>query len=72
VTPTPSQLTWQKSSRSNTGNCVEVARNHAARIYLRDSKDPEGLILSFCPDAWTAFVVAVKGSTFDFPAGRTP
>lgn len=30
---------WRKSSRSNTGNCVEVRRDLAA---LRDSKQPGG------------------------------
>jgi hypothetical protein len=30
---------WRKSSRSNTGHCVEVRRDLAA---LRDSKQPDG------------------------------
>ncbi len=30
---------WRKSSRSNTGNCVEVRRDLGA---LRDSKQPDG------------------------------
>jgi hypothetical protein len=34
---------WRKSSRSNTGNCVEVRRDLAA---LRDSKQPGGPALA--------------------------
>ncbi len=34
---------WRKSSRSDTGNCVEVRRDLAA---LRDSKQPDGPALA--------------------------
>lgn len=30
---------WRKSSRTNTGNCVEVRQDLAA---VRDSKQPDG------------------------------
>ena len=32
---------WRKSSRSNTGSCVEVRHDLAA---LRDSKSPAGVL----------------------------
>jgi hypothetical protein len=35
---------WRKSSRSNTGSCVEVRHDLAA---LRDSKSPAG-VLEIC------------------------
>jgi hypothetical protein len=53
---------WRKSTRSgsNGGNCVEVADNRPGVVYVRDSKDPEGPVLSFEPDAWRAFIEDIK------------
>ncbi|MFC6022490.1 DUF397 domain-containing protein [Plantactinospora solaniradicis] len=50
--------TWRKSSRSssNGGACVEVADNLAGRVLVRDSKDQQGPLLAFGPEAWRAFV----------------
>ncbi|MEU9079963.1 DUF397 domain-containing protein [Kitasatospora sp. NPDC048538] len=49
------ELTWRKSSYSggSSTECVEIAE--AERVFVRDSKDPEGPHLDFAPDAWTAF-----------------
>ncbi|MGI5212202.1 DUF397 domain-containing protein [Plantactinospora sp. CA-290183] len=49
---------WRTSSRSNSngGNCVEVADNLRDVVAVRDSKDPQGPVLSFGPVAWRAFV----------------
>ncbi|MFG2696809.1 DUF397 domain-containing protein [Kitasatospora sp. NPDC048407] len=59
---------WDKSSySSNGGNCVEVARNMAAAegiIPVRDSKDPNGPVLTFSPSAWSAFVAATVDGKF--------
>lgn len=49
------QLTWRKSSRSGTGNCVEVAVL-ADRVMIRDSKDPEGPRLAITPAEWRNFL----------------
>ncbi|WP_433371357.1 DUF397 domain-containing protein [Streptosporangium sp. CA-115845] len=58
-------VTWRKSSRStNGGNCVEVAREDS-RYLVRDSKDPDGFILSFAPSGWAAFLGWVKAGNFD-------
>jgi hypothetical protein len=52
---------WRKSTRSsNQGNCVEVADNLPGVVYVRDSKDPDGPVLTFEPDAWRAFIEDVK------------
>ena len=50
--------TWRKSSRSgsNGGACVEVADNRVGRVLVRDSKDQQGPVLAFDPEAWRAFV----------------
>ncbi|MFI2710858.1 DUF397 domain-containing protein [Micromonospora sp. NPDC018662] len=52
-----SDARWRKSTRSgsNGGNCVEVADNLPGLVAVRDSKDPAGPVLTFTPDAWTAF-----------------
>ncbi|POX56949.1 DUF397 domain-containing protein [Streptomyces sp. Ru71] len=53
--------TWTKSSYS-TGNgaCVEIKSPLVAAMAVRDSKVPEGPILSFPAEAWSAFVASVK------------
>ncbi|MCX4731394.1 DUF397 domain-containing protein [Streptomyces sp. NBC_01363] len=47
---------WQKSSHSGSegGECVEVAA-HPAAIHIRDSKNPDGPILTVAPTTWAAF-----------------
>lgn len=52
---------WRKSTRSGPdgGNCVEVADNLPGVVAVRDSKDPNGPVLAFGPDAWHAFVTQV-------------
>lgn len=51
---------FAKSSYSSpSGECVEVATNMPATVAIRDSKDPDGPILCFTPDAWAAFRAAV-------------
>ncbi|MFI6940463.1 DUF397 domain-containing protein [Streptomyces sp. NPDC050418] len=49
-------LHWFKSSYSGSdgGECVEVA-THPTAIHIRDSKRPEGAILTVTPDTWSAF-----------------
>lgn len=45
---------WRKSSRSGKLNCVEVATNDIVQV--RDSKDPQGPVLSFTPKDWQKFL----------------
>ncbi|MEL5961172.1 DUF397 domain-containing protein [Streptomyces sp. CLV115] len=47
---------WQKSSYSGSegGECVEIAA-HPAAIHIRDSKNPDGPVLTVAPTTWTAF-----------------
>jgi hypothetical protein len=54
---------WRKSTRSggNGGNCVEVADNLPDIVALRDSKDPNGPVLTFSSASWTAFIVTTRG-----------
>lgn len=58
--------TWTKSSRS-TGNgaCVEVKSPATAAVVVRDSKDPQGPVLTFSPEAWASFVTDVDTGSYD-------
>jgi hypothetical protein len=56
-------LSWRKSSYSGgatNNNCVEVADGLTTVLPVRDSKDPHGPALTFGPDAWSAFISALK------------
>lgn len=57
-------LKWRKSSRSGTdnGNCVEVATNIPGLVAVRDSKDPNGPMLSVSPAEWRDFLATIQGS----------
>ncbi len=46
------------------GQCVEVARNLAGVVAVRDSKDPEGPELTFEAGEWAAFASGVKAGSF--------
>jgi hypothetical protein len=50
-------LEWIKSSYSSNegGNCVEVA-SHTSAVHVRDSKTPDGPILTVAADTWSDFL----------------
>jgi hypothetical protein len=57
---------WRKSSRSsgNGGQCVEVASNLPGIVAVRDSKDPDGVVLTFSADEWRAFLSGARAGEF--------
>ncbi|HEX6076861.1 MAG TPA: DUF397 domain-containing protein [Micromonosporaceae bacterium] len=57
---------WKKSSRSGTGACVEVRLTETGDVQVRDSKDPNGSVLTFTPAEWDAFVTGTKAGDFSF------
>jgi Domain of unknown function (DUF397) len=59
---------WVKSSLSTSGGCLEV-RRRSTEVLVRDSKDPDGVVLSFEPAAFAQFLQAVKSGEFDRPSG---
>ncbi|MCZ7459974.1 DUF397 domain-containing protein [Streptomyces sp. WMMC940] len=66
VVPDPA-LMWRKSSHSggSSGDCLEVNDSCAARVPVRDSKNPDGPAVVFGPLAWTAFVGSLKARLID-------
>jgi hypothetical protein len=56
---------WVKSSLSfANGNCVEVADLPDGEVGVRNSRDPDGLVLQFTPDEWSAFLGGVRNGEF--------
>lgn len=60
-------LAWLKAQRSTTnGQCVEIAATaDRNKIALRDSKDPDGPILVYTPNEFSAFLDGARNGEFD-------
>jgi hypothetical protein len=64
--PTSATLSWRKATYSaSNGACVEVAPIEGG-VAVRDSKDPDGPILSYTAAEWFAFLHGAKNGEFDF------
>jgi hypothetical protein len=61
--PDPSKATWRKSSHSDSysQDCVEVAQVDRL-VAVRDSRDPDGPVLTFAPSTWRGFLTEIKTS----------
>ncbi len=56
-----SRAQWHKSSYSSqSGNCVEVARNLPGLVAVRDSNTPGGPHLLVSRETWRAFLLALR------------
>jgi hypothetical protein len=56
---------WRKSTRSgNQANCVMVRHNDAS-VQVKDSKNPEGPVLTFTRAEWIAFIGGAVDGEFD-------
>jgi hypothetical protein len=55
---------WRKSSYSGNGgaDCVEVARSLPGVVAVRDSKNPDGPILTFSRDEWASFITRLRAA----------
>jgi hypothetical protein len=53
---------WRKSSYSGNGggDCVEVASSLPGVVAVRDSKNPDGPILTFSRDEWASFITRLR------------
>ena len=69
--PDLSRATWRKSSYSNGsgGSCVEIAVLTDAAgehdIAVRDSKNPQGPVLTVTARYWRDFITAIKANELD-------
>jgi len=56
-----SRAEWRKSSYSSqSGNCVEVARNLPELVAVRDSKEPDGAKLVVSRETWQGFLQGLR------------
>jgi Domain of unknown function (DUF397) len=55
---------WRKSSYSGSGgsNCVEVAPNLPEVVAVRDSKDPDGPVLTVSRAEWASFITSLRAT----------
>ncbi|RDI46455.1 DUF397 domain-containing protein [Nocardia mexicana] len=62
----PSEIAWRKSSYSGpNGNCVELTRFSGDRIGVRNSRDPQGSVLTCTRAEFAALVRDIKSGRFD-------
>jgi hypothetical protein len=61
VRSTHREVSWRRSGQCEGGQCVEVAYLPDGTVAVRDSEDPDGPVLTFDHESWTAFVHAVRG-----------
>ena len=58
-------LAWRKARRSVAdGACVELAPINGM-VAMRDSKDPDGPVLTYTAAEWHAFLRGAKAGEFD-------
>jgi hypothetical protein len=57
------RIPWRKSTHSNLSNCVEVALGQPA-VLVRDSKDPNGPVLTFSAAGWGVFLAGIRDRIF--------
>lgn len=62
-----SAVEWRKSTKSGpySDNCVESAQD-GELFLMRDSKDPDGAVLTFTRPEWDAFILGAKDGEFDY------
>jgi hypothetical protein len=66
-----SRSPWHKAHRCANSSCLEVSFR-GENILLRDSKNPEGAVVTCTRPDWLAFVDGVKAGDFDDVADAEP
>jgi hypothetical protein len=61
---------WHTSTYSGGGACVEVSLDWR-QVRVRDSKDPDGPVLTFTHPEWDAFVRGVFSGEFNLPVAHS-
>jgi hypothetical protein len=52
-------LSWRRVRRCGTSSCVEIAHDLEV-IHMRDSKDPDGPVLTFSHEVWNGFLADLR------------
>lgn len=66
MTNTIDGLQWRKAAASTAnGACVELAPGQTGAVHLRDSKNPDGAVLTFTRTEIAAFLAGAKAGEFD-------
>lgn len=60
----PDGVVWRRSSRSEAGACIEVARIPSL-VAIRNSVFGNDLVLVLTEPQWAAFVSGIKAGEFD-------
>jgi hypothetical protein len=60
----PDGLTWRISRHCNGGTCIRVASSGNV-VFVGDSKDPGGPVLSYTKNEWRGFVAGIKRGDYD-------
>jgi hypothetical protein len=55
---------WRKSSRCESGTCVEVAVGDGV-VAMRDAKNVDGPVLTFTDQAWATFLDGIRIGEFE-------
>lgn len=55
---------WRRSTRCDSGTCVEVA-NDEGQVQIRDGKRPEGGVIVLKPETFSEFIAGIKAGVFD-------
>jgi predicted secreted Zn-dependent protease len=58
------RVSWRKATRSGSGNCVQVAVVEGL-VLVRNSRNPDGELLTYTPGEWHAFLDGAKQGEFD-------
>ncbi len=56
---------FRKSSFSDSGGCVEVAKFADGSVQVRDTKDPAHTTLTFTTHEWAMFLKGVRNNEFE-------
>lgn len=65
MTQPTSDLNWKRSSRCDTGACVEVAHGpYMGEVLIRTTNRP-GRAIVLTPDEWDVFKAGIRDGDFD-------
>ncbi len=67
-TPNQGEIAWRKSSYSGPhGNCVELAPLSSDQVLIRNSRYPDGPVLTCTRAEFAALIQGIKDGGFDGP-----